>query len=649
MNCTTIGASLPLTLDFKALSGICQTFNSTLRLEELMTTLCQTLRELSEADRSALILYQNDVWQVCAIADREQSCLKNLPLEQNQSVPFGLIQAVQFSMQAITLEDWNGEADHYLVQHRPESALGLPILNQGNLVGILYLENRLTRNVFTTDRIFMLNFLCTQAAIALKNARLYAREQQRSEELRSQATLLNFRASVDEILVCGDNLQKMMQDCTQVIVNHLDATFARIWTLNAQENCLELQASAGLYTHIDGAHSRVPVGQFKIGLIAEECRPHLTNQVLTDPRVGDKAWAAREGLVAFAGYPLLVNDQLLGVIALFSRQPLSDQVLTALAVAANQIALGIRRKQAEMALQQSESQLSQKSQELAQVLSNLQHTQLKMVQSEKMSALGNLVAGVAHEINNPIGCIVGNVSAVRDSIHDLFNVIDLYQQKFPQPGAEIEEELEAIDLEYLRKDLPKLVKAMKDGGDRIKSISRSLSNFSRSDTDAKQQFNLHEGIDSTVMILRHRLKANEHRPEIEVITEYGKIPMIYCFPGQLNQVFMNILANAIDALDELIQGKSFAEIQAQPNQIKIQTTAKNNQVRITIADNGKGMPEDVRERIFDNLFTTKKIGKGTGLGLAIAQQIMVEKHGGAIEVNSKLGKGTEFIVTLPLN
>jgi PAS domain S-box-containing protein len=300
------------------------------------------------------------------------------------------------------------------------------------------------------------------------------------------------------------------------------------------------------------------------------------------------------------------------------------------------------RKVAEIAVQQ-------KSQELEQALQELQQAQIHMVQGEKMSALGNLVAGVAHEINNPIGCIVGNVSAVRDSINDLFNIIDLYQQKFPQPGAEIEAELEAIDLEYLRDDLPKLVKAMKDGGDRIKSISRSLRTFSRADADTKQPFNLHNGIDSTLMILRHRLKANEKRPEIEVMTEYGKLSTIDCFPGQLNQVFMNILANAIDALDESIEGRNFAEIASQPNQIRIQTALENNQVRITIADNGKGMPEEVRTKIFDNLFTTKEVGKGTGLGLAIARQIIVEKHGGAIEVNSEIGQGTEFILTLPLN
>ncbi len=285
--------------------------------------------------------------------------------------------------------------------------------------------------------------------------------------------------------------------------------------------------------------------------------------------------------------------------------------------------------------------------QVAQRNAELQASQLQLIQSEKMSALGNLVAGVAHEINNPIGCVVGNVHAVEESIEDLFHIIDLYSQRLPEPDAELREELDAIDLDYLRQDLPKLVKAMKDGGDRIKSISRSLRTFSRADTDTQQKFNLHEGIDSTILILRHRLKANEQRPEIEVITEYGDIPEVDCFPGQLNQVFMNILSNAIDALEESNQGRQFAEIEQHPNQIKIRTSAEGDQVKISIADNGIGMPADIQERIFDHLFTTKEVGKGTGLGLAIARQIIEENHQGYIHVNSEPGKGTEFVIVLP--
>ncbi|MCU0543548.1 MAG: hybrid sensor histidine kinase/response regulator [Oscillatoriaceae cyanobacterium Prado104] len=279
---------------------------------------------------------------------------------------------------------------------------------------------------------------------------------------------------------------------------------------------------------------------------------------------------------------------------------------------------------------------------------DLQKTQVQLIQQEKLSALGQLVAGVAHEINNPIGCIVGNVSAARDYIQDLLNIIDLYREKFPQPGTEIEDELAAIDLEYVREDLPKLIQAMQDGGDRITSISKSLRTFSRADSDTKQPFNLHEGIDSTILILRHRLKANEHRPAIEVVTDYGDLPEVACFPGQLNQVFMNILANAIDAIDESNQGRSFAEIQNNPNRIAIRTEVSENWVKIAIADNGTGIPEDVKPRIFDHLFTTKGVGKGTGLGLEIARQIVVEKHGGKITVNSVPMEGTEFAIEIPI-
>ena len=288
-------------------------------------------------------------------------------------------------------------------------------------------------------------------------------------------------------------------------------------------------------------------------------------------------------------------------------------------------------------------------QQVAERSHSLQQAQIHLVQQEKLSALGELVAGVAHEINNPVGCIIGNVDAVQAYLDDLLRLIDLYDKALPQPGDEIEDAIEEIDLDYVREDFPKMVKAMRDGGDRIKAISQSLRTFSRADTDSQQPFDLHEGLDSTLLILRHRLKADDTRPEIVVVTDYGDLPLVQCFPGQLNQVFMNILANAIDALEEASQGRSYTELESEPNRITLSTRVESEQVKVTIADNGPGIPASVRERIFDHLFTTKGVGKGTGLGLAIAHQIVVEKHGGTLEVVPAPGHGTEFVITLPVS
>ncbi|MFN6513041.1 MAG: AAA family ATPase [Nostoc sp. CreGUA01] len=287
-------------------------------------------------------------------------------------------------------------------------------------------------------------------------------------------------------------------------------------------------------------------------------------------------------------------------------------------------------------------------QQAQQAIQDLQQAQLQIVQSEKMSALGNLVAGVAHEMNNPLGFIAASLKQAKPTLADIVEHLKLYQENLPNPGDEITDHAAEIDLDYSLADLPKMIDSMTMACDRLKNISTSLRTFSRADRDYKVRFNIHEGIDSTILILKHRLKGNEQRPAIEVTTDYGTLPQIECFPGQLNQVFMNILANAIDALEEANTERSFEEIKANPNRIKITTSAVNKDVKIAIADNGKGMNESVKQKIFDHLFTTKGVAKGTGLGLAIAHQIVVEKHGGTLDVNSTLGEGSEFIIVIPI-
>ncbi len=463
-------SSLSNALDFTSILKAAQAINRSLKLEELISHLTRIILENSGAETCVLLLPQNNQWQIRAITRIESGCslpvtyLQTTPLNGSNEVPVRLIHYVKRTQELVMIDEGNkkipGGIEEYLLEHQPQSIFCTPILNQGSLVGVLYLEHRLTKRVFTRDRILVLNFLCTQAAISLENARLY-----------QQAT---------------------------------------------------------------------------------------------------------------------------------------------------------------------------------EALTNLQAAQLQLVQSEKMSALGSLMAGIAHEINNPVGFISGNLSEAKQGIEDLINHVHLCHSN-PTP-KNLNDHAEEIDLDYLIEDLPRMIESMQIGCDRIKSISSSLRIFSRADQNHPVLANIHQGLDSTLLILKHRLKASELRPDIKVNTHYGKIPDIECFPGQLNQVFMNILANAIDALDEASQGVSFEKIKAHPKQIWIVTKMSEDRksVVISIADNGRGISEEMKEKVFEHLFTTKPVGKGTGLGLAIAHQIVVEKHRGSIEVNSQIGEGTEFIITLPI-
>ncbi|WP_228059206.1 ATP-binding sensor histidine kinase [Nostoc sp. LEGE 06077] len=451
-------------IDIAAIIKASQSLSATLELDELLHQLTKIILQNSGGDRCAFICPNADgEWQVVAIATPEATQLCSESLDGNPNLPVKLIQYVKNTQQVVMIDNLKTDLpviDEYLTHKQPKSLLCLPIISHGQLIGIVSLKNRSTSGIFTSDRIFVLNFLCTQAAISLENARLY-----------------------------------------------------------------------------------------------------------------------------------------------------------------------------------------QKAQTYAQ---KLEQSQLQIVQSEKMASLGNLVAGVAHEINNPIGFLNGSINNAQEYVQDLLDYIVLYQQYHPDAAAPVQKKAKNIDLEYLCQDLPKLLDSMQGASDRITSISTSLRIFSRADTEYKVAANLHEGIDSTLLILKYRLKANEHRPAIQVITEYGELPAIKCFPGQLNQVFMNILANAIDMFDEMARTQSYQEIADYPQQIKICTAIVENQAFVSIADNGKGMSEDVKARIFDHLFTTKGIGTGTGLGLAIARQIVVEKHGGSLEVQSQLGKGSEFCIQLPV-
>ncbi|HEY9597588.1 MAG TPA: PAS domain S-box protein [Cyanophyceae cyanobacterium] len=307
------------------------------------------------------------------------------------------------------------------------------------------------------------------------------------------------------------------------------------------------------------------------------------------------------------------------------------------------------RKRAEQTLQQSAQQLKTKNQQLKQTLRQLKQTQAQLIQNEKMVSLGQLVAGIAHEINNPVSFIYGNIHHAREYASNLLRLVEVYNRHYPRPLPEIQREIDAIEFEFLSTDFPKLLRSIEEGANRIREIVLSLRNFSRLDEAHMKFVNIHEGIDSTLLILQHRLKKAPSHPEIKVIKEYGQLPPVECYPGPLNQVFMNLLSNAIDAL----------ETHPAPRLITIRSELVSRQqsedgqqtpefVVIRIADNGPGIPDDTKNRIFDHFFTTKPVGVGTGLGLSISHSIVVEKHRGTLTCRSSPGQGAEFVIELPL-
>ncbi|MBN3910325.1 MAG: AAA family ATPase [Nostoc sp. NMS1] len=605
----TSSSSASVMLDLATILKASQTLSSEIELDKLLTKLLQVVIENAGADKCALLLLKEGRLLVEATTEvgQQSRVLQSIFVEDSADIPHSLIYAVKRSLQPTVIFDATVHpmliADPYIMRQQPKSLLCTPILCQGKLLGILYLENNLTTGAFTSDRVEILNLLCTQAAISLENARLYQ---------QAQNTLENLGQTEQFLRLIMDNIPQSVfwKDCNSVYLgcNH---KFAQASGVGVPENVIGktdydlswTREESDWYVKCD--RQIMESGQAELNII--------------------------ETLQQADGKPTWSNT---------NKIPLRDREGNLFGI------LGTSEDITEH--YQAQQLLQQQKQQLEQALQELQTIQLQLVQGEKMSALGNLVAGVAHEINNPIGFIAGNLEPAKDYVKDLFGLINLYQEKFPNPGSDIKDEIDAIDLNYLREDLTKLLDSMKLGVNRIRSISTSLRTFSRADKDYKVPFDIHEGINSTILILRHRLKANENRPAIEVVKNYGKIPLVECFAGQLNQVFMNLLANAIDALEQHNTERSLEAILANPNCITIQTRIADSgkHVLIKIADNGVGMSPEVKQRVFDHLFTTKPVGKGTGLGLAIARQIIVEAHGGSLSCTSELGKGTEFVIEI---
>ncbi|WP_204103860.1 MULTISPECIES: ATP-binding protein [Spirulina sp. CCY15215] len=353
--------------------------------------------------------------------------------------------------------------------------------------------------------------------------------------------------------------------------------------------------------------------------------------------------AEQFGLKACFGIPILKNKRVLAILMFFKTTSLACDLhlVDIVNVVAAQLGEFMQRKRAE-------EKALKKTRQLREAMHKLKHSQAQAIQNEKMIALGQLVAGIAHEINNPISFIYGNIAPALNYAEDLLALIHIYQKHYPNPVDEVEKMLKDIDLEFMAADFIKLLDSMKTGANRIQEIVKSLKNFSRLDEADRKCADLHEGLNSTLMLLQHRLRQQGDRPEIQVVKNFASLPEIECYPGDINQVFINLLSNAIDALEEkCCQGVQFTPTLTLSTEIGLYPDTQQMCLRIHLSDNGAGIPQHLQQRVFDPFFTTKIVGKGTGLGLTTSYDIIVEKHGGRLYCASQVGEGTEFAIELP--
>ena len=401
------------------------------------------------------------------------------------------------------------------------------------------------------------------------------------------------------------------------------------------------------------------------------CDNQLLQNICYDPiggpcgevLIADEYFCPREIQTLFPNHPVLsaleadsyvgvclknTNGDILGNLIVIDSYPILDHQLyeSILKIFAARAAAELERQRAMIELERLNDELEQRVEQrtaaLQETLRELKRTQAHLIQNEKMSSLGQLIAGIAHEINNPNTFIVGNVSHISNYTYHLLELIRQYQQVVRDPSPEIQQALVACDLDFVQQDLPRLLGSMQTGSDRIQELVNSFRNFARLGESPKKIADLHEGIDSTLILLSYRLRSSARRSEIEVIKHYGNLPKVECAPGQLNQVFMNILTNAIDAIDD-----QAAHLQSEPC-IQIHTEVVDHSIVIRITDNGKGIKPDLQKHLFEPFFTTKSIGKGTGLGLATSYQIVVDQHQGNLSCRSIETEGTEFTIEIPI-
>jgi PAS domain S-box-containing protein len=654
----------------RLVSAITGRIRQSLNLEEILNATAAEVRQVLQTDRVIIFRFDPD-WSgkvvVESVDDHCQPilgkdiydpCFKHayiLPYQQ------GRVKAIE----DIYTANLNQCHIDLLSQFQVRANLVVPILQseqiihnpnsetQNRLWGLLIAHHCSSPRQWQQFEIDLLSSLASQAAIAIQQSQLYeqAKSQAKREQALNQLTQA-IRRSLDLQTIFGtatQEIEKLLKVDRTQIVQYLPEQ--KLW-VNVAESCKCRCSSVSLGMEISDENNPIADRLKRSEVVRVDDTNSFedkTNQNVAQQFPG--AWLLvplRSGSSVWGALGLVMNT---------GPYHWQDSEVELICEVADQLAIALQQAQLYEQSRTATATALTQAQKLEQTLQKLQKTQAQLVQSEKMSSLGQLVAGVAHEINNPVSFIYGNLIHADEYTQDILGLLKLYQQQYPNPTSEIESEIETIDLDFLIEDLPRLLDSMKVGAERICEIVGALRNFSRLAEAEMKAVDLHEGLDSTLMILHNRLKASGKHPEIQVIKEYGNLPKVECYAGQLNQVFMNLLTNAIDALDEQNQRRissgdaslTTQEIQANPSLIRVRTEVRdNNQIAISITDNGPGMTEQVKARLFDPFFTTKPVGAGTGLGLSISYQIVVEKHGGQLLCFSELGKGTEFVIQIPL-